>query len=390
MKEGREEPNGLKADEGFTICVMFMSFTGYWNRENWFPYWKKEHEACRNGVVLIDMSFMSKFLVQGRDAGKILNFLSTANVDGPCESIVYTQWLSKSGKMEADVTVMKLAEDKFIVVATDTMHRHVETLIRREIEDSDARAFYTDVTGGFAQMNIQGPKSRELLQLLTDTDMSDEAFPFRAAKKIAIGYAWITCVRITYVGELGYELYVPAEHATHVYDRIMETNEKHNVGLVHAGLRALGSLRMEKGYRDYGHDMDNRDGIYSVGLGFTCDYEKEGGFKGKEAALKEKSSPATHRLVQVLVLDPEPLMYHAEVIYRNGKVVGHIASASYGHTLGGAVGLGMVSAPAGGAEVVNKQYLEEGQWEVEIAGVKYPCKASLRPLYDPNNKKIRC
>jgi 4-methylaminobutanoate oxidase (formaldehyde-forming) len=337
--------------------------------------------------VIIDMSFMSKFLVQGRDAGKILNFLSTANVNGPKDNIVYTQWLDDHGKMEADVTVMKLEEDKFIVVATDTMHRHVETLIRREIEDSEGHAFVADVTGSFAQMNIQGPKSRELMQLLTDTDMSDAAFPFRAAKKIAIGYAWVTCVRITYVGELGYELYVPAEHATHVYDRIMEVNEKHNVGLVHAGLRTLGSLRMEKAYRDYGHDMDNRDGIYSVGLGFTCDYEKEGGFKGKEAALLEKAQPATSRLLQILVLDPEPLMYHAEIVYRNDQVVGHVASASYGHTLGGAVGLAMVTAPEG---VVNKQFLEEGKWEIEIAGKKYPAKASLRPLYDPNNKKIRC
>lgn len=333
---------------------------------------------------------MSKFLVQGKDAGKVLNYLSTADVDGRCEMITYTQWLNNDGQMEADITVVKLAEDKFIVVATDTMHRHVETILQREIEDTDARACSVDVTGAFAQMNIQGPKSRELLQLLTDTDMSDEAFPFRAAKRIAIGYAWVTCVRITYVGELGYELYVPAEHATHVYDRIMEVNEKNKIGIVHAGLRALGSLRMEKAYRDYGHDMDNRDGIYSVGLGFTCDYEKEGGFRGKEAALKEKTAPATHRLVQVLIQDPEPLMYHAEVIYRNSKVVGHIASASYGHTLGGAVGLGMVSAAAGGAEVVNKQFLEEGKWEVEIAGKMYPAKVSLRPMYDPNNKKIRC
>lgn len=367
------------------------------------------------------MSFMSKFFVQGPDAGtfsffselffnfefpkrfpfffvrkfhkkilgKILNWMSTANVDGPINTITYTQWLDSNGKMQADITVTKFSDEKFMVVATDTAHRHVETMIRRTIEDKNARAYVTDMTGAFAQINVQGPKSRELMQLVTDTDMGNEAFPFRAAKPISVGYAPITCVRITYVGELGYELYIPVEFATHVYDKIVKADSENKIGLVHAGLRALGSLRMEKAYRDYGHDMDNRDGIYGVGLGFTCDFKKEGGFRGKEAALKEKSEPATHRLAQILVLDPEPLLYHAEVVYRNGTIVGHVASASYGHTLGGAVGLAMVSAKGSPEGVVNKDFLEKGVWEIEISGKKYPCKASLRPLYDPDNKKIK-
>jgi len=318
-----------------------------------------------------------------------LNRLSTANVDGDVGMITYTQWLNSLGKLEADLTVMKLESDRFIVVATDTAHRHVETLIQRGIEDIDARACVSDVTGGFAQINIQGPRSRELMQFVTNTDMSDEAFPFRAVKKIAVGFAWITCVRITYVGELGYELYVPAEQAVHVYEKLIEADEKNGVGLIHAGLRALGSLRMEKGYRDYGHDMDNCDGIYEVGLGFTCDYEKESGFVGKEAALEEKKGEAVNRLVQVLVKDPEPLMIHAEVVYRNGKTVGDIRAASYGHTLGGAVGLCMINAVEGGEKVVNKQFIETGEWEVQIGAKKYPALVSLRPLYDPKNEKIK-
>ncbi len=172
-----------------------------------------EHKGCREAVALIDMSFMSKFLVQGRDAGRVLNRMSTANVDEKDGTITYTQWLSAEGRVEADVTVARLAADRFMVVATDTVHRHVETLIRRHIEDSNAHAFVTDVTGALAQINVQGPRSRELLQSITDTDLSDKAFPFRAARQIAIGYALLTCVRLTYVGELGYELYVPTEQA---------------------------------------------------------------------------------------------------------------------------------------------------------------------------------
>ena len=175
-----------------------------WGRENWFPYWEREHRACREGVVLMDMSFMSKFLVQGKDAGKFLNRLSTANVDGETNQIHYCQWLNDDGKLEADLTVCKLEEDRFLVVATDTMHRHVETWMKRHIEARE-HVFVTDSTGAYTQINIQGPKSRELMQSMTTEDLSNDSFPFRAAKEIDIGYARALCVRITYVGELGYE-----------------------------------------------------------------------------------------------------------------------------------------------------------------------------------------
>jgi glycine cleavage system aminomethyltransferase T/glycine/D-amino acid oxidase-like deaminating enzyme len=264
------------ASDGSIPKVEESSRTGWWERENWFKFWESEHMACRKSVVLIDMSFMSKFLVQGREAGKILNQLSTANIDGPDETIVYTQWLNRTGKVEADLTVMKMDCNNFMVVATDTAHRHVETLLRREIADQDAHAFVTDVSGAYAQINIQGPKSREFLQTVVDADLSHEAFPFRSAKKISIGYAMVTCARLTYVGELGYELYIPVENALHVYDKLTEADNVKRFDLVHCGLRALGSLRMEKGYRDYGHDIDNTDSVLEVGLGFTCDFSKQG------------------------------------------------------------------------------------------------------------------
>ena len=356
-----------------------------WQRQAWWPHWEREHRAAREGVVVMDMSFMGKFEVQGRDAGRCLNWISANDVDGAAGQITYTQWLNREGRLEADLTVTRLEDDRYFVVVTDTMVRHAEAWMKRNIPD-DAHAFVTDVSSGVAQLNVQGPRSRELLQTLTSVDLSNEAFPFRAAREIDIGYARALCVRITYVGELGYELYIPAEQAVHVYEQVVSAGA--TFGLVHAGLRALGSLRMEKGYRDYGHDLDNTDDPYETGLGFAVDLRKPGGFLGKDALLARKArGPLKRRLVQVLVQDPEPLMYHAEIVRRDGVAVGYVRAASYGHTLGGAVGLAMIEPKDVAA--VDAQYLETGRWEVEIAGRCWPCAVSLRPLYDPKGERIK-
>jgi glycine/D-amino acid oxidase-like deaminating enzyme len=209
-------------------------------REHWFAYWEAEHRACRDNVALFDMSFMSKFLVQGHDAGKFLNWISTANVDGDCGKITYTQWLNEQGYLEADLTVTKLENNQYLVVATDTMHNHVHSHMTHRLS-RDWHVSVTDVTGRYAQINIQGPHSRDLLQKLTDRDMMNN-FDFRTAEEIGIGLARVLCMRITYAGELGYELFIPMEHATAVYDRIMEVGKEFD--LKHAGLKALGSLRM--------------------------------------------------------------------------------------------------------------------------------------------------
>ena len=355
-----------------------------WGRQHWFPYWKAEHEATREGVILMDMSFMAKFIVQGRDAGRCLNHISANHVDGEAGFITYTQWLNEGGKLEADLTVTKLDDERYWVVASDTAHRHVETWMKRHFPD-DAHAFVTDVTSGFAQINVQGPRSRALMQSVTTCDLSNEAFPFRAAREIDIGFARALCVCITYLGELGYELYVPTEQATHVYDRLVEAGKQ--VGLRHAGLKALASLRMEKGYRDYGHDIDNTDSVLEAGLGFAVDLKKPGGFIGRDAVLAKKAAgPLTRKIAQILVKDPEPLMFHAEIVRRNGKPVGYIRAASYGFTVGGAVGLAMIEA----GEPLDQAYLDKGTWEVEIAGKLYPAVASLKPLYDPEMKRVKC
>ncbi len=366
------------APEGVEPMVDQLS----WGRQNWFPYWAEEHRAAREAVIAMDMSFMAKFRVQGRDAGRVLNQLSANDVDGEPGVITYTQWLNEGGLLEADLTVTKLADDSFWVVASDTAHRHVETWMRRHI--GDAHAFVTDVTSGFAQLNVQGPRSRELLQSLTSEDLSNEAFPFRTAREIDLGYARALCVRITYLGELGYELYVPTEQATHVYDRIVAAGPEY--GLKHAGLKALASLRMEKGYRDYGHDIDNTDSVLEAGLGFAVDLDKQDGFIGRDAVLAQKAAgPLSKRLVQLLVTDPEPMMFHAEPVRRDGVPVGYVRAASYGHTLGGAVGLAMLQAD----QPIDQVWLDSGMWEIEIAAERYPAIASLRPLYDPKNERIR-
>ncbi len=354
-----------------------------WGRENWFPWWEAEHKATREGVIIMDMTFMSKFLVQGRDAGKVLNYISANNVAGKTNWITYTQWLNEEGTLEADLTVTKLGRDKYLVVVTDTMHRHAETWLKQHISDAD-HAVVTDVTSSYGQLNVQGPKSRELMQSITSDDMSNEAFPFRCAREIEIGYAKVLCIRITYLGELGYELYIPAEQAVHVYDSVVKAGKK--FGLRHAGLKALSSLRMEKGYRDYGHDIDNTDDPYEAGLGFAVSMKKPDGFIGKEAVVRKKAQgPLTRRLAQILVKDPEPFLFHAEVVRRNGKDVGYVRAGSYGFSLGGAVGLFMIEA----GEPVNADYIKEGKWEVEIAGKIYPAAVSLRPFYDPEMKKIK-
>jgi 4-methylaminobutanoate oxidase (formaldehyde-forming) len=366
-------------------------------RPAWFETWAGEHRAVREGVALMDLSFMAKFLVQGPDAGAVLDRLSAAHVDGDPGQVRYTQWLNGSGRIEADLTVTKLDAERFWVVASDTAHRAVERLIRRIIGfgvPGGARATVTDVTSGWALLTVQGPRSRELLATLTSADLSNDGFPFRAAGFVDLGYARVLCLRITYLGELGYELYLPAEHAVEVYERIVSAGT--GFGLRHAGLKALGSLRLEKAYRDYGHDIDNTDTVLEAGLGFAVALTRPDGtareFIGRDAVVAEKARHAasggpSSRLVQVLVDDPEPLMYHGEVLRRDGIEVGYLRSASYGHALGGAVGLAMVST--GSDLPVNPAWLDGAAWDVDIAGTRYPVTVSLRPLYDPTSARVR-
>ena len=354
-----------------------------WDRQNWFEYNAAEHKACREDVIMMDLSLMSKFLVQGKDAEKVLNLISTNDVSVPVGKIIYTQWLNERGTIEADLTVTRMADDKYMVICSDLAHRHVETWLRKHILP-EAHATVIDVTSGYAMINLQGPKSRQLLSRLTHADISNEAFPYLTMQEIDVHYARVLAFRVTYLGELGYELYIPTEFAQTVFDVLVEAGK--DLGLKHAGLQALNTLRIEKAYRDYGHDTDNTDTPLEAGLGFVVDFDKPGGFIGKEALLKQKGSGLLkQRFVQFLLEDPEPLLFYGEQIYRDGIRVGYVRSGAYGFTLGGAVGLGFVENNVG----VTADYIRNGNFEIEVNGKRYPAKASLRPMYDPKSERVK-
>jgi glycine cleavage system aminomethyltransferase T/glycine/D-amino acid oxidase-like deaminating enzyme len=354
-----------------------------WGRQNWFEYAAAEHRAAREDVILMDLTHMSKLLVQGHDAEKVLNRICANNVAVPVGRIVYTQWLNERATIEADLTVTRLAEDVYFLVLVDSMHRHVVRWLEQHIPP-DAHVFITDVTSGYNIINVQGPKSRQLIGGLTSADMSNKAFPYLTMQEVDIGYALVKALRITYVGELGWELYVPTEFTLHVFDSLVEAGA--DLGLKHAGFQALNTLRLEKAYRDYGYDIDNTDTPLEAGLGSFLDFAKPGGFIGKEALLRQKEEGVLkHRLVQFLLEDPEPLLYGSEPIYRDGELVGHLNSGGYGHTLGGAMGLGNVENEEG----VTADFVKSGSYEIEVVGARYPARASLRPMYDPEGERVR-
>ena len=354
-----------------------------WDRQNWFEYHADEHRACREDVIIMDVTSMSKFLVQGRDAEKVLNHICANDVAVPVGKVVYTQWLNQRGGMEADLTVTRLAEDKYFIVSAGDFYGHDLMWLDKNIP-KEAHAFVTDVTSGYTLINIQGPKSRQLVSRLTTADVSKEAFPYMTAQNIDIGYAVVQVMRVTYEGELGFECYVPAEFSAHVYDTVVEAGQE--LGLRHAGFQALNSLRIEKAYREYGHDMDSEDTPLEAGLGWAVKFDKPGGFVGREALLRHKESgPLKYRMVLFLLEDPQPLLYGNEIIYRDGEYVGYLQTGAYGFTLGGAMGMGFVHHEGG----ATNDFINSGKYEIDIAGERYPATASLRPLYDPKNERVR-
>jgi len=354
-----------------------------WHRDESFPRQVEEHRAIREAVGMIDMSLMANILVQGRDAEAVLNTLSANDVSVPVGRIVYTQWLNERGGIEADVTVTRLAEDRFMVVSTDLTHRRVLARLRRYTPEG-AHVAVTDISAGTCLMTVQGPRSRELLSRLSSADLSNEAFPYLTAREIDVHYARVLAMRVTYVGELGWELHVPADLALTVYDAMVEAGE--DLGYRDVGLLAMNSLRLEKGYRDYGLDVDNTDTPIETGLDLFVAWDKPGGFVGRDALLEEREAgPPKRRLVQFLLEDPEPLLFGGEPILREGEWVGYNRIGAYGHTLGGSVGLGMVEDPAG----IPPEAIGGAKFELEVNGARFGARASLTPLYDPRRERIK-
>lgn len=353
-----------------------------YGRHGWWSHHEAEHHATRQAVALYDMSSMSNFLVQGSDAERILNRLSGNNVAVEPGTCVYTQWMNEVGKVLADLTVTRLADDQFLVVVAEGFHRRVETIMRRAIGPDD-RMVVTDVTSGLTMLSVQGPNSRDLLTRISDADFSNEAFPYFTAQQIDMQYALGWAFRMSFVGELGWELYVPAEFALTVYDALVSAGG--DLGLVHAGMETLESTRTEAGRKDYGLDMENTDSPLEAGLGFAVDFDKPGGFVGRDRLLRDRQAGLTRRLVQFLLDDPEPLLHGEEPIFRDGERVGYLRSGNYGHTLGGAMGFGYVEHTGG----VDRDYLLDAGYALQVAGEMITARASLRPMYDPAGDRVR-
>ena len=354
-----------------------------YGRQNWFEYSAAEHRAVRETVGLFDLSSFGKFLLQGDDAEAVLNRVSTNDVAVALGQVVYTQWLNERGGIEADLTVTRLEKDQYLIVTAAASQGRDFYWLRDRIPP-DCHAVLTDVTSGWSVLSVMGPESRALLQPLSADDLSNDAFPFGTSREIDLGYARVRATRISYVGELGWELYVPTEFAPGVFDVILEDGAAHGLHL--AGYHALNSLRIEKGYRHWGHDITNEDTPLESGLGFTVKWDKAGGFIGREALDEYRNAPLKRRLVQFRLEDPEPMLYHEEPIWREGVRVGRTTSGMYGHTLGGSVGLGYVEHPEG----VDHEFMASGNFELEVAGKRFAAAASLRPMYDPTGEKIKC
>jgi glycine cleavage system aminomethyltransferase T/glycine/D-amino acid oxidase-like deaminating enzyme len=350
-----------------------------YGRQNWFEFSAAEHKAVREGVGLFDQSSFAKFRLEGRDAMRVLNTVCANDIDVAPGRLVYTQWLNERGGIEADLTVTRLDEQSFLIVtAAETEVRDFSWL--QQHIPGDAHCILTNVTSGMGVISLMGPRSRDLLQSLTPADMGPAAFPFASSREIELGYSIVRASRITFVGELGWELYIPTEFMLGVYDEIVAAGQA--FGLVHAGYHALNSLRIEKAYRHWSHDITDEDTPLEAGLGFAVKFDKPGGFIGRDALLRQQEDGLARRLLQFRLRDPEPLLYHNEPIWRDGELVGHVTSGAYGHSLGGCIGLGYVKADSG--DVL------EGDYEIEVAGTRYAAEASLRPMYDPDNQRIRC
>ena len=352
--------------------------------QSWFEDARAECLHTAKAVTLFDQSCFAKFLLQGREACRVLNHVSAGNVDVPVGKIVYTQWLNERGGIEADLTVTRTAEETFLIVTIGASQTRDLTWLRRSIPEG-AHAFVTDVTSGLPMLALMGPESRALLEKVAREDLSDIAFPFGTSREIEIGYARVRASRLTFVGELGWELFVEADFAQHVFDTLVAAGAE--FGLGHGGYFAINSMRMEKGFRHWGHDIGPDDTPLQGGLSFAVDWDKPD-FRGRDALLDARARGAqSRRLVQLKLAVPEdpPLLHHEEPILRDGVIVGSVTSGAYGHRVGASLGMGYVNH----ADGVSRAFLDEGSFEVEVALERYPVTVRSSGFYDPNNDRIR-
>lgn len=349
-----------------------------WKRQNWFENSREEHMAVREGVGLFDMTSFGKIRIEGRDALALLQRVCANQMDVPAGRIVYTQMLNSRGGIESDLTVTRLSETAFFaVVPGATLQRDLAWL--RKHKRDDEFVVITDISAAEAVLVLMGPKARDVIRAVSPDDFSNVAFPFGTAREIEIGMGIARAHRVTYVGELGWELYVSSDQAAHVFEALEAAGTPH--GLKLCGLHTLDSCRIEKAFRHFGHDITDEDHVLEAGLGFAV-RTKKGEFIGRDAVLQKREEGLKRRLLQFRLKDTEPLLFHNEAIVRDGEIVDIITSGNYGHYLGGAIGLGYV--PCAGeseAEVLASTY------EIEIAGTRVPAEVSLKPMYDPTAER---
>jgi glycine cleavage system T protein len=354
-----------------------------YGRQNWFEHSAAEHRAVRESVGLFDQSSFAKFILEGEDSENVLNRICANNVSVPVGKIVYTQWLNERGGIEADLTITRESETRFLIVTAAATQVRDFAWLKRNIP-AGSRAIAVDISSAYGVLGVMGPNSRRLLSRLTNADLSNHAFPFATSQIIDLAYAKVRASRITYVGELGWELYVPAEFIQGVFDALVAEGEAHDLRL--AGYHATNSLRMEKGYRHWGHDITDEDSPLEAGLGFAVSMTKPGGFIGRDALLRQKDAGLRRRLVHVALDDPLPLLHHNEPMWLDGKLVGRVTSGMFGHTLGKSLGMGYVENPHG---AVDAAFLNSGRFAVEVAGERIAAQATLRPFYDPTNSRVK-
>jgi 4-methylaminobutanoate oxidase (formaldehyde-forming) len=353
-----------------------------YQRPSWFEAVAREHRAVREAVGMFDLSSFGKFRLEGRDAEAELNRICCNDVAVDPGRAVYTGMLNARGGYEADLTVTRLAPDLYFIVTAAASQSRDRHWIRRNLLP-DARAVLTDVTSAYATLAIMGPSSRDLLAALIAEPLDNASFPFATCREVELGYARLLAMRMTYVGELGWELHVPSEHAGAVFDLLVEAGREH--GLALCGYHALDTLRCEKGYRSWGHDITPAETPLEAGLSFTVAFDKPCDWNGRAALERQRAGGVGRRLAFFELTDSEPMLFHDEPIVRDGRIVGRITSGAFGHTLGAAVGMGYVEAPSGPLAA----HLAGARWEIEIAAERFPAKASARPFYDPTGARMR-
>ncbi|MFK8032784.1 MAG: FAD-dependent oxidoreductase [Hyphomicrobiales bacterium] len=350
-----------------------------WKRQNWFENQREEHLAVRNNVGLFDMSSFGKIRIEGRDSLPFMNHVCGNQMDVEPGKIVYTQMLNNRGGIESDLTITRLSETAFLaIVPAATLQRDIAWMKRHV---GEWNAVITDMTSSECVLVLMGPNSRKILNSCSPNDFSNENHPFGQMREIEIGMGLARAHRVTYVGELGWEIYVSADMAGHVFEALETAGEAYN--LKQCGLHTLDSCRIEKAFRHFGHDITDEDHVLEAGLGFAVKTSKPH-FIGRDAVLKKKEDGLSRRLVQFKLKDPEPMLYHNEALVRDGKIVSWLTSGNYGHHLGASIGIGYVPSFGETATEMLSSY-----FEIEVAGERFEAEASLKPMYDPKSERVK-